>query len=96
MLRIGACSLSFGTYVVRSVCCNNELVNLRLALWGRSVLGRLSAQAITAALPKLRAATAGRGLAIGAYANGFQRTTSEWLAARGAAPSAALKTDGGT
>lgn len=56
----------------------------------------LTAQAITAALPKLRAATAGRGLATGAYANGFQRTTSDWLAASGAPLSGAVKGDGGT
>ena len=35
-------------------------------------------QAVTAAMPTLRAATP-MHLQVGAYANGFQRTTSEWL-----------------
>ena len=36
-------------------------------------------QAISAALPRLRAAVPAT-VAVGAYGNGFQRSTSEWLA----------------
>lgn len=43
-------------------------------------------QAITAALPKLRAATP-PAVQIGAYANDFRQTTSDWLAASAASHS---------
>lgn len=46
----------------------------------------VSPQAITAALPKLRAATP-PAIQIGAYANGFRQTTSDWLAASAASHS---------
>ena len=39
-----------------------------------------SPAAVAAALPVLRAAAPSTGVLVGGYANGFQTTTSEWLA----------------
>lgn len=57
----------------------DQLVALQLPKLEGILLNCCSTECIDAAMPKLATAAAGTGLAIGAYGNIFEGTTSQWL-----------------